>query len=83
METILFVALVGGFLGVVCLKLFHFNPFGFGLGVAGLLIPLLVLLVHNDTETALVTLNQVVGVFPLLLMESLGATLALVFFGES
>jgi len=76
-------ALVGGFLGMVFLKLAGFNPFGFSLGVAGLLIPLLTLLVHNDVATALVVLNQVVGVFPVLIMESLGATLALAVFGES
>jgi hypothetical protein len=80
---ILGVALVCGVLGALCLKWFHFNPFGFGLGVFGLLVPLLVLLVHNDMQTALVVLNQVVGVFPVLIMESLGATLAWAFFGES
>ncbi|MCX6009354.1 MAG: hypothetical protein NTW48_04885 [Chloroflexi bacterium] len=80
---ILIAALIGGFLGVVFLKLVGFNPFGFGLGVAGLLMPLLTLLLHNDVATALVVLNQVVGVFPVLIMESLGATVALTVFRES
>jgi uncharacterized membrane protein YgaE (UPF0421/DUF939 family) len=83
METALFMALVSGFIGVLCFKLLGFNPFSLGLVIAVLVIPLLTLLVHNDTETALVVLNQVVVVFPVLIMESLGATLALAVFGES
>lgn len=80
---ILFAALIGGFLGIVFLKLLGFNPFGFGLGVAGLLLPLFTLLLHNDAAMALVVLNQVIGIFPVLIMESLGATLALSVCGES
>lgn len=76
METALGMALVGGFLGILCFKLLGFNPFSLGLGIVSLVVPLVVLLVHNDTQTALIVLNQIVGVFPVLIMESLGATLA-------